>query len=221
MTDQETYFQKARALMVETQIRPNDIVEPSLIGALRTLRREAFLPEPLRASAYIDADICLPNGRVMLAPLTIARLIHAASVRPGDRVLVVGAGTGYGAAVLARCGAAVTALESDSELRSVAKAAFLSESVDVRFIDGPLSAGDPEGAPYDLVLIEGKVDVIPTSFAAQISPRGRVVTILAERGVGRIVVAEALSAGRFAYRFVADANTGWLPGFVKASEFVF
>jgi len=221
MTDQEKYFQTARALMVDCQVRPNDIVDRRIIAAMRTLRRELFLPEPLGSLAYVDADIRLPNGRVMLAPLTIGRLLQAASVRAGDSVLVVGAGTAYGAAVLARSGARVTALESDAGLRAIAKAALATEGVEVRLIEGELVAGDPAGGPYDLIVIEGKIEFIPDAFVEQLSARGRLVAILAERGLGRIAVAEPVSGGGFAHRVVADANAGSLPGFAKAREFVF
>ncbi len=115
-------FAAARDHMVDSQIRPNRIVDPRIIRAMRTLPRERFLPPELASQAYIDEDLPLPGGRTFMEPLVLARLIQLARVRNGERVLVVGAGAGYGAAVLAACGAAVTALESDAKLLDRARA---------------------------------------------------------------------------------------------------
>jgi len=114
-------FAAARDHMVDGQIRPNKVTDPRIIRALRTLPRERFLPAGLRSLAYIDEDLPLPGGRTFVEPLVIARLIQLARVRSGERALVVGAGAGYGAAVLAACGAEVTALEEDAGLLDLAR----------------------------------------------------------------------------------------------------
>ena len=107
-------YADARKRMVDGQLRPNRVTDPRVLDAMRELPREDFLPPRPRARAYADEDVPLPGGRAMVAPMVIARLAQLAAVRPGDRALVVCAGTGYGAAVLARCGARVTALEADA-----------------------------------------------------------------------------------------------------------
>jgi protein-L-isoaspartate(D-aspartate) O-methyltransferase len=113
-------YADARKRMVDGQLRPNRVTDPRVLDAMRDLPREEFLPAAVRARAYSDEDVPLPGGRTMVEPMVIARLAQTAAVRPGDRALVVCAGTGYGAAVLARCGARVIAIETDTALAAIA-----------------------------------------------------------------------------------------------------
>ena len=117
-------YADARKRMVDGQLRPNRVTDPRVLDAMRELPREDFLPATARALAYADEDVPLPGGRALVEPMVIARLAQLAAVRPGDRALVVCAGTGYGAAVLARCGARVTAVESDATLAGIAQKAL-------------------------------------------------------------------------------------------------
>lgn len=220
MSDTERYFHAARAQMVEGQIRPNNLSDDKVITAMRTIRRERFCPPALAPRAYADIDLPLGNDRVMPAPLTIGRLAYFATPRTGERILVVGAGTGYGAAILGSCGGIVFALEEDESLRARAEEALAAEAPEVKLIAGPLAEGAPAHAPFDLIVIEGAVDALPEQFAAQLAPKGRLVTVLCEDGVGRIVRAEA-SGGKFAYRALADCNTPLLPAFRRKHEFSF
>jgi protein-L-isoaspartate(D-aspartate) O-methyltransferase len=186
-------FDKARSNMVDSQVRPNKVTDARILTAMRRLAREDFLPAGLASRAYSDGDVPLGDGRVMMAPMAIARLVQLAAVREGEAVLVVGAGAGYGAAVLAACGARVFALEENPALAAVAASAF----ADVSLVSGPLAAGWPAGAPYDLVLIEGAVREIPSAIAAQLhGETGRLVTVhqLAGR-VGQAVLAQRTDAG--------------------------
>ena len=122
--------------------------------------------------AYSDADVPLGNGRALVEPMVIGRLVQLAGVRGGERALVVGAGTGYGAALLAACGAKVTALEDDAALIALARGA-LAGVAGVTLVTGPLAAGWSAGAPYDVVFVEGTVAEIPPALVAQLrSPRG-------------------------------------------------
>ena len=214
-------FGALRALMVDRQIRPNDIVEPRLIAALRAVAREDFLPPGLAGRAYYDADVMLGGGRALLAPLSIGRLLRALAAEPGMRVLVIGAGTGYGAAVLAQCGCQVTALEADADLRAMAERALVRHAPLVRVIGGEMLAGDPAGAPYDGILIEGMVGKLPDALSAQISPEGRLVTILQMRGLGRVIIAKPVAGGGFVQRAVADCGAPPLTEFFPKAEFVF
>ncbi len=220
MSDNERYFRDARTLMVDGQIRPNNIADDRVITAMRTIRRERFCPPAQMGRAYSDADLPLGHGRFMPAPLTIARLAQAAATQPGTRVLVVGANTGYGAAVLASGGATVVALEDDEALRAMAAEALAAEAADVLLLAGPLAAGAPAHAPYDVIVIEGAVDMLPAAFAAQLAPGGRLITILNDDGVGRLVVAEAVG-GAFAHRTLADRNAPLLASFQRKAAFSF
>ncbi len=220
----------ARNFMVDGQVRPNKVTDPRVIDAMRALPREEFVPAALSTLAYVDRALPLGNGRVMMEPMIIARLVQLARARPGDRALVVGAGTGYGAALLAACGASVTALEEDDALRSVATGALHRFAPDVRVVTGPLAQGLTVGAPWNLIMIEGGVSSIPDSFTAQIADGGRLVTVLVPRsgegrnGLGHAVLAEPAGEGaarRLRARDAFDCNTPLLPGFDRAPAFVF
>ncbi|HYZ62140.1 MAG TPA: protein-L-isoaspartate O-methyltransferase [Acetobacteraceae bacterium] len=218
-------YAAARDHMVDGQIRPNKVVDPRIIRAMRTLPRERFLPPALASQAYIDEDLPLPGGRNFMEPLVLARLVQLARIRQGERVLVVGAGAGYGAAVLASCGAIVTALEEDEALLAAARQVLPSVAPEVTIQPGPLQAGAP--GPWDAILIEGAVPEIPAPIGAQLEPhRGRLVTVLAQvEGLGQGVLAEPINPGdpspvlRAAPQF--DCATPFLPQFRKRPGFTF
>jgi protein-L-isoaspartate(D-aspartate) O-methyltransferase len=205
-----------RALMVDTQVRPNQVSDARVISAMRALPREAFAPP--NARVYADADISLGNGRFLLAPMTIARLAQLVLRQNPKKILVIGAGAGYGAAILAAAGAAVTALESDPALDTGALRKF---APGVTSAAGPLAEGFAPAAPYDAIFIEGAVAEIPPALAAQLAPGGRLVTILADKGsLGRAVVAESRGQG-FAMVQMFDCTARVLPAFQVSPAFVF
>jgi protein-L-isoaspartate(D-aspartate) O-methyltransferase len=217
-----TDYTDARQRMVDGQIRPNGIRDPRLLRAMRDIPRERFLPPYLAPIAYIDEDIALGSGRVLMEPLVIARLVQFAAVRPGERTLVVGAGTGYGAALLAACGATVTALEEDASLRDIARPALAAYASSVVLVAGPLAEGWRDGAPWELVLIEGAVPAVPGLIAEQVRPEtGRLVGVLAGGGrTGMAVLGERISAG-LTFRPIFDCATPVLPSLMAKPGFVF
>jgi protein-L-isoaspartate(D-aspartate) O-methyltransferase len=209
----------ARNTMVESQVRPNQVNDRRIIAAMRQLRREDFAPAS--ALAYADADLPLGHGRFLLAPMLIARLTQLVMADSPAHVLVVGAGTGYGAAILSLSGAHVVALESEPSLTGPALA---QNAPAVEVVTGPLSAGWPAAGPYDVIFIEGAVAAIPAALAGQLKPGGRVVAILADRpvpsGLGRAVLAAPSSAG-FASTAMFDCTARIIPEFLPAPVFVF
>jgi protein-L-isoaspartate(D-aspartate) O-methyltransferase len=209
----------ARNLMVDSQVRPNQVTDRRIIAAMRQLPREDFAPAG--AQAYADADIPLGKGRYMLAPMIIARLTQLVMANNPAHVLVVGAGSGYGAAILSLSGAHVVALEEQSTLTGPALAKCAAGVEDVA---GPLTAGWPAGGPYDVILIEGAVADIPENFASQLKPGGRLITILADRpepsGLGRAVIATPSGSG-FATIPAFDCTARVIPAFLPAPSFVF
>ncbi len=216
-------FADARAHMVDSQVRPNKVSDPRILAAMRRLPREAFLPASLAARAYADEPIPLGAGRVLTTPMAIARLVQLLAPEPGQRALVVGAGTGYGAALLAACGARVTALEDDPALHAIAARALAAEAPGVTLVAGPLPSGWPAGAPYDLILIEGALAAIPDSIAGQLRlDGGRLVTVRADPpgSPGQAVLAEATQAGLRA-RPAFDCTTAPIPAFQAKPGFVF
>jgi protein-L-isoaspartate(D-aspartate) O-methyltransferase len=215
-------FAEARIRMVNSQVRPNRVNDPRIIGAMRRLPRQRFLPAALAPLAYADQDVPLGQGRFMLQPMAIARLVQLAAPTPGERALVVGAGTGYGAALLAACGPRVTALEEAAELVALAQPALTAVAPEVTLVAGPLAAGWPSGAPYDIILLEGAVTEIPPTLAQQLRNNGgRLVGVICSDGrTSQAVLAEATAAGLRAQPMF-DCAAPPLPSLQPAPAFVF
>jgi protein-L-isoaspartate(D-aspartate) O-methyltransferase len=214
-------FTEARNRMVDSQVRPNKVTDPRIIAAMRHLPRERFLPPSLASLAYADEDVPLGGGRVLVEPMAIARLVQLIAVSEGERVLVVAAGPGYGSALLATCGARVTALEEDARLLALARSALAEFAPGVSLVSGPLAAGWPAGAPYDAVLIEGAVHEIPLALGEQLRRDvGRLVTVCTGGTGGQAVLAEATVAGLFRQPMF-DCATPPIPCLVSPPGFVF
>lgn len=222
MATQAEHFADARNCMVDSQIRPNRVTDPRILSAMRRLPREHFLLANVWPLAYADEDVPLGNGRFMMEPMVLARLLQAANLGENERVLVVGAGTGYSAAVLAACGCRVTALEEDASLLAIARGVLPAEAPGVTLVSGPLAAGWPANGPYDLILIEGAVPAIPAALGAQTHQEtGRILTAI--HGEGRItqaVIAEATPFG-VSISPLFDCGTPPIPSFRKAPVFAF
>jgi len=187
-------YASARDHMVDGQVRPNKVIDPRIIRAMRSIPRERFVPPHLASLAYVDEDVPLDRGRALMEPMVIARLVQLARVREGDRVLVVGAGPGYGAALLAACGGQVTALEEDEALLAIARRTLPEFAPGAALVAGLLASGLANGAPWDVILIEGAVRAVPAAIALQLNPvGGRLVTVLTPGNVasgGQGVLAE-------------------------------
>ena len=184
-------FARARRFMRDGQLTPNGVTDPLLLRAMEEIPRERFLPAAMRHRAYADEAVPLAEGRVLLAPMVLARLLQMALPQPGERALVLAAGTGYGAAVLARMGLNVLAIEEDAALAAEARTALnfaLAENrPEIRVGDPRLGAA--EGAPYRLILVEGAVEEVPAALFVQLGEGGRLVAIRRPAGgVGRAVL---------------------------------
>jgi protein-L-isoaspartate(D-aspartate) O-methyltransferase len=215
-------FAEARNRMVDSQIRPNRVTDPRIIAAMRRLPRERFLPAELAPLAYADEDVPLGNGRALLQPMVVAKLVQLAAPVPGERALVVAAGAGYGAALLDACGPRVTALEEDPALLALARHALTEVAPDVGVVTGALAAGWPAGAPYDVILLEGSVHTIPPALAQQLRNNGgRLVTVVCTDGrTSQAVLAEATAAGLRAQPMF-DCPAPRLPSLLPAPAFAF
>jgi protein-L-isoaspartate(D-aspartate) O-methyltransferase len=222
MATQDELFSDARNCMVDSQVRPNRVFDPRVLSAMRTVPRERFLPPSVEALAYADEDVPLGNGRFLMEPMVFARLLQAAGLRENEQVLVVGAGTGYGAAVLSACGCRVTALEEDPALLAIAGAVLPREAPGVNLVSGPMASGWASSGPYDLILIEGAVPEVPPALAAQTRQgSGRVLAALHAPGrVTQAVIAEATAYG-LSFSPLFDCATPPLPSLRKAPVFSF
>ena len=215
-------YAAARLNMVESQVRPNKVTDPRLLEALLEVPREGFVSDQLRGVAYVDEDVPLGGGRFLMEPMVFARLVQTAAVKPGDTVLEVGCGTGYGAAVLARLGARVVTLESDPELGRQAEANLRRLGVsNAKVVVGPLAGGFAAAAPYAVILFAGAVERVPPSITEQLAEGGRLVAVIAPAGEpGRATLITRVG-GALSRRVVFDAGTPVLPGLQLEPGFVF
>ena len=212
----------ARLHMVDGQLRTNGITDPNLIQAFLTVPRERFAPEALRSSAYVDDDIPLGGGRYLIEPLVLARLVLLAEIRAGDRVLFVGAATGYGVALLAALGASVVALECDAALAATARRVLGELGYPtVRVVEGPLSRGYDGGAPYDAMIFGGAIGDVPSALIGQLSEGGRAAAVLRPGAAVGQATAMTRIGSVLSRRSYFDASTPMLPGLQAAPGFVF
>lgn len=218
-----TDFALARRNMVDGQLRPNRVNDAGLLAALSELPRERFLPEALRSVAYADDDVPLGNGRFMMEPMVLARLIQILQPRPEDKALVAAAGLGYGAAILGRLTKSVVAVEADAGLAAAARKTLRELGVTgVEQVAGPSEQGAAASAPYDIVLIEGAVPEVPGAIADQLAEGGRLATVIVDPsgalGVAHLFVKQG---GVVSGRPLFDAGTPLLPGFARPARFTF
>lgn len=205
--------------MVESQLRTNDVNDAALIRAILTVPRERHVPTAQGDAAYIDRPVPLSPGRSLNPPVATARLIDAARVEPGQRVLVVGSASGYGAAVIAEMGAEVTALECDPALVALARQALGSAS-GITLVEGPLEAGVEGAAPFDSIVVDGAVEQLPDSLVSQLKVGGRAAFATLDRGVSRLCSGVRTAGGFGATPFI-DYESVALPGFAAPKAFTF
>lgn len=207
-------FSAAREAMIESQLRPQGVTDPAVLGAMARVERERFLPAHTRPLAYVDRAVSVGNGRFLSAPAVLGQLLTQMMPERGQRALVVGAGTGYSVAVLAAIGLDVIAVESDPVLAGAARA------LGIEILEAPLDGGDAKHAPYDQILIDGAVEYIPQAIIDQLGNGGRLGTSLIDRGITRLVIGRK-AGGSFGTLSIADAGVPVLPGFSRPKAFTF
>jgi protein-L-isoaspartate(D-aspartate) O-methyltransferase len=217
----QTSFATARQHMIESQIRTNKVLDERLIDAMRALPREAFVPESLRARAYIDDDLPLGGGRFLIEPMVVARLLQVADVRATDNTLVAAAGTGYAAALLAKLASSVVAVEAEANLGDQGIAALARLSIaNVVWQTGDPTEGAAKSGPYDVILIDGGVEVVPQALLDQLAEGGRLVTVRRENRLGQAILIQK-DRGAISQRVLFDANIPLLTAFAKPQIFTF
>lgn len=212
-------FEAMRHAMVASQLRTNAVSDARVVEAMARVPRQAFLPPEHQAIAYRDTLLPLGNGRDHNSPLATGRLLTEAAVRPGEHVLLVGAAGGYAAALLARLAGSVVALEEDPALVALARGA-LAGTANVELVEGPLNAGWAQGAPYDLLVIDGAVEQVPEAVVGQLKPGGRLVSGVADRGITRLAAGRRTQGG-FGMMDFTDLECAVLPGFARLRTFQF
>lgn len=211
-------FDQMRRAMVASQLRTSAVNDARVLAVMGEVPRERFVPPANASLAYTDNAIPLGNGRALNPPMVIGRLLTEARVGSDDRVLLVGAGAGYSAELLGRLAGSVIAVEQDQALLAKARAAVAASNI--RLVEGDLAAGWLDGAPYDLILIDGAVEEIPSALIEQLAEGGRLAASIAERGVTRLAIGRRAGGG-FGMTSFADAAAAPLPGFARIVEFSF
>jgi protein-L-isoaspartate(D-aspartate) O-methyltransferase len=211
-------FNHMRQAMVASQLRTTAVNDARVIAAMGAVPRERFVPQESAAIAYIDRAIPLGAGRALNPPMTTGRLLTEAHPKAEDSALVIGGATGYAAALLAELVASVVSLEEDTALLAVARQAPASTRVSI--VEGPLAAGWKKKAPYDLILIDGAVEVVPQAIIDQLADGGRLAAAIVDRGVARLSLGKRSGKG-FGLVAFADAEAVPLPGFAQPKSFSF
>lgn len=214
----EHNFEQMRRAMVASQLRTTGVNDPRVLAAMGSVPRERFVPPERAAIAYADALVPLGDGRQLNSPMALGKLLTEAAPQPGERAMVIGAGTGYAAAVLARLVGSVVAVEEDGALAARAKAALAGAGVTL--IEGPLVEGYRQGAPYDLILIDGAVEYVPGTLIDQLAEGGRLASGVVEQGVQRLAIGRRAGEG-FGMTAFSDVAAAVVPGFLKPRAFSF
>ncbi len=209
-------FAQARTNMVDSQVRPNGITDARIIDAMSVVKREEYVPEAQRSLAYMDGDVLL-NGaaspRYLIEPMAFARMVQLADVRGSDRVLDVGCASGYGAMVLSKLAGHVVALESDANLIDIARA-NLANTINISLVEGSLALGAAKVGPFDVILIEGRIENVPEALFSQLTSTGRIIAAYGDRDVSKCCIWTVAGTAR-TQRSAFDISIATLPGFEK------
>ncbi len=213
-------FASRRVTMVDTQVRPSDVTKFPIIAAMLAVRREVYMPDARREAAYVGEDVDLGEGRVMLQARTLAKLLDALDLQPTELVLDLGCGYGYSSAVIAQLAEAVIAVEADETIAAEAQRRLAVEGVDnAVVIQGPLDRGSAKHGPYDAVILQGGVEVVPDAILAQVREGGRIAAIFMNGPLGKAMIGYKFD-GRVTWRFSFNATAPVIAGFAAPRGFV-
>ena len=215
-------YTAARRNMVGCQLRTNSLRDPDLSRVLAEVPRELFLPQSMRAFAYLDEDLAVGGGRWLIEPMVLARLLEAAGIKASDVVLMIGDATGYATAVAAKLAGFVVALDCDGDWVQKAAGVLAELGIDnVDMVHGPLLRGHGAKAPYDAIVFAGAIGEIPDQIRGQLGEGGRLAAVV-EAGPGRGKLVTLVRSGEdFRLRELFDASLPALPGLAATPRFEF
>lgn len=212
-------YKAMRDHMIDSQLRTSDVNDLTVLAAIARAPREDYVPDDRKSTSYMDRAIPLGEGRSLNPPLTIGRLIMGAELTQSDKVLLVGAATGYTAEILSHLVAEVVAVEESPTLAAIARER-LANHKNVTIVEGPLNAGAAAHAPYSIIIIDGAVEEVQPELVRQVAEDGRVIAAVVDRGVTRL--ARGMRVGdQLSYTPFADMEAASLPGFAKPKVFSF
>jgi protein-L-isoaspartate(D-aspartate) O-methyltransferase len=192
MTERPDRTSEARARMVEAQLRARDIKEPRVLAAMAAVRREAFVPDRERDAAYQDGPLPIGAGQTISQPYMVARMTELIGVAAGERVLDIGTGSGYQAAILAELGCQVISIEREPDLAASAAVRLaelgFADRVEVRTGDGTLGA--PDLAPFDAIVVAAAAPAVPDTLREQLGDGRRMVIPVGTRREQQLIVVE-------------------------------
>lgn len=217
-------FSVSRQNMVQSQLYPNGVITPEVLAAFTDVRREMFVPEPLRSVAYSDDALALGQGRVLLAPTILARMIEAVAIQSYDHVLCIGGGSGYGAAIAARLATegGVIDLECDEFLTPLYDhAVAMGEVVGVHRQVAPLLAAVNGSVTYQVMVVQGAIAELPALWAQSLAIGGRLVAPILPAGarVATVMLYGRDPSGHVSGRPLFDTVMPYLPGLAPTPRF--
>ncbi len=214
-----TDFTARRTMMVDTQVRPSDVTKFTIIDAMLSIPREAFVPAGLREAAYVGENLAIGGGRVMLEPRTLGKMLDGLMIESSHVALDLGCGLGYSTAVLAQMCHFVVAVEDDDARAATAQETLSEHSVDnAAVMTGPLAEGSAKSGPYDIITVQGAVEQVPAALLAQLRDGGRIACIFAEGALGVVRIGHKID-GVVNWRFSFNAGAPLLAGFEKEATF--
>lgn len=212
-----TDFSAQRVMMVDTQVRPSDVTKFPIIAAMLAVPREEFVPAALRETAYMGESLDLGAGRVVMDARVFAKLLDALDIQPSDQVLDIACGLGYGAAVIARLGASVVAVEENPDMAAQASAVLAAQSVGNASVQTAALTAGIKGQ-FDVIIIEGGVGQVPAVILENLNEGGRIAAVFMQGALGIAKIGHK-SGQDVAWRYAFNASLPVLSGFETATEF--
>lgn len=214
-----TDFDTARRAMVDCQIRPSDVTRYTLIDAMLRIPREQFVPRSKREVAYSEAEVEIAPGRSLLAPRIFAKMVEASEIKSTDLILELCPGTGYSTAILAALGEMVVSIEADETLSAQAQGLLEGLGINNAIVtNGDPIVGDSAHGPFDLIFLNGCVELVPTALTDQLKEGGRLVALVQDGSTSSCQVFTR-SGTAVSQRFVFDGYGPMLEGFSAEQEF--
>ncbi|WP_170426526.1 protein-L-isoaspartate O-methyltransferase family protein [Ruegeria arenilitoris] len=208
-----TDFAARRRTMVDTQIRPSDVTKFPIIDAMLTVKRENFVPDAQREAAYVEGILDLGDGRCLLEPRTLAKMLDILNISNDEAVLDIAPALGYSTAVAARMAQLVVAVEQDESLAAEAQNVLMEAEADNAIVHvGPFEEGAAEHGPYDVIMIQGGVEHVPEALIAQLKDHGRIACLFVEGALGTVRIGHK-SGDRVTWRDAFNANAPILQAF--------
>jgi protein-L-isoaspartate(D-aspartate) O-methyltransferase len=214
-----TDFTARRTMMVDTQVRPSDVTKFPIIDAMLKVARENYVPVAQREAAYLGENLNLGDGRILLEPRTLAKMLDALAIGNDELVLDIGCAYGYSAAVIAHMAEAVVAVEEDEQMAKEAQETLMMADADNVIVhQGPLAEGAAQHGPYDVVIVQGGVGMVPEAILAQLKVGGRIACLFMEGALGEVRLGYKREDG-ISWRKMFNAGAPVLAGFARERAF--